>query len=95
MKFRDSVQNIADTTINMPRESEPSLNERAFVLQALRENIRLDGRAFDAFRDMELSFGDEYGVADVRLGKTRYCSLQPPLQTNGRCNTKRLEPAES
>lgn len=79
----------------MPRETEPSLNERAFVLQALRENIRLDGRAFDAFRDMELSFGDEYGVADVRLGKTRYCSLQPPLQTNGTCNTKGLETAES
>lgn len=57
--------------INMPRETEPSLNERSFVLQALRENIRLDGRALDAFRHMELSFGDEYGVADVRLGKTR------------------------
>ena len=56
----------------MPREAEPSLNERIFILQALRENIRLDGRAFNSFRDMELSFGDEYGVADVRLGKTRY-----------------------
>lgn len=56
----------------MPRETEPSLNERSFILQALRENIRLDGRAFDAFRDMELSFGDQYGVADVRLGETRY-----------------------
>lgn len=56
----------------MPRETEPSLNERSFVLQALRENIRLDGRALDAFRDMDLSFGDQYGVADVRLGKTRY-----------------------
>jgi exosome complex component RRP45 len=32
----------------------------------------LDGRAFDAFRKAELTFGDEYGVADVQLGKTRY-----------------------
>ena len=56
----------------MPREAEPSINERAFVLQALEENIRLDGRALDAFRDIDISFGDYYGVADVQLGKTRY-----------------------
>ncbi|KAF2141213.1 uncharacterized protein K452DRAFT_250971 [Aplosporella prunicola CBS 121167] len=55
----------------MPREAELSLNEREFLLQALGENVRLDGRAFDAFRDLDLTFGDEYGVADVRLGKTR------------------------
>lgn len=56
----------------MPREVEPSTNERTFVLQALRENTRIDGRAFDAFRDPQLSFGDEHGLADVRLGGTRY-----------------------
>ncbi|KAL2355896.1 ribosomal protein S5 domain 2-type protein [Cryomyces antarcticus] len=55
----------------MPREVEPSLNESDFLRQALRENIRLDGRAFDAFRPVEIEFGDEYGVVDVRLGKTR------------------------
>lgn len=56
----------------MPREAEPSLNERAFLLEALGEDIRLDGRALDAFREVEITFGDEYGVADVKLGKTRY-----------------------
>lgn len=55
----------------MPREVEPSLNEREFILAALRENTRLDGRAFDAYRDLTLDFGDEYGVVDLRLGKTR------------------------
>ncbi|KAH7125513.1 ribosomal protein S5 domain 2-type protein [Dendryphion nanum] len=55
----------------MPREAEISVNEREFIQQALQENIRLDGRAFDAFRPIELNFGDEYGVADVQLGKTR------------------------
>ncbi|CAG8961817.1 hypothetical protein HYFRA_00013993 [Hymenoscyphus fraxineus] len=55
----------------MPREVEPSVNERQFFEKALAENLRLDGRAFDQFRDLELSFGDEFGVADVRLGKTR------------------------
>lgn len=59
----------------MPREVEPSINERAFLLQALQENIRLDGRALDAYRQLDISFGDDYGVADVRLGKTRYPSL--------------------
>lgn len=56
----------------MPREAEPSLNEKAFVTQALlQEHLRLDNRAFDEYRPIELSFGDEYGTAEVRLGKTR------------------------
>ncbi|KAK4502292.1 hypothetical protein PRZ48_005717 [Zasmidium cellare] len=55
----------------MPREADPSNNEREFVLSALRENVRLDGRAFDQFRDVDLAFGEEYGAADVRIGKTR------------------------
>lgn len=55
----------------MPREADLSLNERAFTLQALREGIRLDGRPFDAYRELDITFGEEYGVADVRLGKTR------------------------
>ncbi len=55
----------------MPREAEPSLNERTFVLQALKEKIRLDNRGFDAFRNLQITFGDEYGVVDVRLGRTR------------------------
>ncbi|KAF2763310.1 exoribonuclease [Pseudovirgaria hyperparasitica] len=55
----------------MPRETEVSLNERDFILKALSEQVRLDGRKFDAFRSLELSFGQEYGVADVKLGKTR------------------------
>jgi exosome complex component RRP45 len=56
----------------MPREVEPSLNERQFVLQALQEDLRLDGRELDQYRPLELNFGEEYGVADVTLGKTRY-----------------------
>ncbi|KAI0597693.1 ribosomal protein S5 domain 2-type protein [Biscogniauxia sp. FL1348] len=55
----------------MPREAEPSLNERAFVVQALKEGLRVDGRALDEFRKLHLQFGDQYGLADVTLGKTR------------------------
>lgn len=61
----------------MPREAEISINEREFIKQALQEQIRLDGRAFDAFRPLELTFGEEYGVADVQLGKTRQVRLMP------------------
>lgn len=55
----------------MPRENEPSTNEQSFLLSALRENLRLDNRAFDQYRPISIEFGDEYGVADVRFGKTR------------------------
>lgn len=60
----------------MPREVDPSLNEKQFVTQALEENLRLDGREFDQYRPLELTFGEQYGVADVTLGKTRY---SPPF----------------
>lgn len=55
----------------MPREAAPSLNERAFILEALQEDARVDGRDLNAYRDIQISFGEEYGVADVRLGETR------------------------
>jgi exosome complex component RRP45 len=55
----------------MPREVELSINERAFTLEALQEGIRADGRQFDQYRPISLNFGDEYGVVDLSLGKTR------------------------
>lgn len=57
--------------LTMPREAEPSQNEKDFVLKAVREGHRLDARALDQFRPLDLKFGDQYGVADVTLGKTR------------------------
>ena len=55
----------------MPREAEPSQNEKTFILRALEDGQRLDGREFDQYRPLVLTFGDEYGVADAKLGKTR------------------------
>ena len=55
----------------MPREAEPSNVERTFILETLRQNIRVDGRAIDHFRPIDLNFGDDYGTATVSLGKTR------------------------
>ncbi|KFA46757.1 hypothetical protein S40293_08128 [Stachybotrys chartarum IBT 40293] len=54
----------------MPREAEPSLSERTFVSQALEEGLRIDSRSFEQYRPLTLTFGDEYGVAEVKLGKT-------------------------
>lgn len=69
----------------MPREAEPSLNERQFVTQALKEGLRLDGRELDQYRKLELTFGEQYGVVEVSLGKTKcvfstICSLFFPIQ---------------
>ena len=55
----------------MPREADISLNEKTFILDALREGVRLDGRALDAFRGIELTFGEDYGVVNVSMGRTR------------------------
>ncbi|KAG6012828.1 hypothetical protein E4U54_007281 [Claviceps lovelessii] len=55
----------------MPRDAEPSLSERTFLTKALHEGLRLDNRKFEQFRPIELSFGDDYGVVDVKCGKTR------------------------
>ncbi|KAG5981412.1 hypothetical protein E4U55_002970 [Claviceps digitariae] len=55
----------------MPRDAEPSLSERTFLTKALQEGLRLDNRKFEQFRPIELSFGDDYGVVDVKCGKTR------------------------
>lgn len=65
----------------MPREAEPSLNEKQFVLQALHDSVRLDGRELEQYRPLELTFGDQYGVADVTLGKTRYSPSLPNTST--------------
>lgn len=61
----------------MPQEAKLSVNEASFILNALREGIRLDGRPLDAYRDIQLSFGQEYGAVDVKLGKTRSAALVP------------------
>ena len=55
----------------MPREAEASVNEREFILQALQEQTRLDGRQFESHRNIDISFGEQYGVAEVHLGRTR------------------------
>lgn len=63
----------------MSREAPLSVAERDFILEALRENVRLDGRGADLFRPLNISFGEEHGHVKLQLGKTRYVSVSLSL----------------
>ncbi|KAH1027914.1 exosome complex component RRP45 [Dendroctonus ponderosae] len=57
--------------------------EKLFLVKNLTEWKRLDGRAFDEFRDLEIQFGKDWGSCFVSLGKTKVlaqvsCELQLP-----------------
>jgi exosome complex component RRP45 len=54
----------------MPREIEPPTVQRDFLLAALAEGKRLDGRLPLEMRDMQLRFGEELGWCECRLGQT-------------------------
>jgi len=67
----------------MPREAELSNIEKDFIREALKEQLRLDGRSFTDYRPIELTFGEEYGFVDLKLGKTKVavrisCEVTPP-----------------
>ncbi|RMZ74798.1 hypothetical protein DV737_g5721, partial [Chaetothyriales sp. CBS 132003] len=66
----DKASELLDK-VKMPRAVVISNIERSFILEALQEGIRVDGRLYDQFRPIQLEFGDRYGSATVRLGKTR------------------------
>ncbi|GAD93071.1 exosome complex endonuclease 2, putative [Paecilomyces variotii No. 5] len=54
----------------MSKEAPLSIAEREFIVEALQEDVRLDGRRFDEFRPLHISFEGEYGLVTVRLGRT-------------------------
>jgi exosome complex component RRP45 len=55
----------------MPRNLEISNVERNFVLEALSQGVRLDGRDMSESREIGLEFGNDYGTVTVNLGQTR------------------------
>ncbi|XP_030047639.1 exosome complex component RRP45 [Microcaecilia unicolor] len=64
---------------------EPPLSncEKSFLLKAIREGKRLDGRETYDYRNIKISFGTDYGCCIVELGRTRVlgqvsCELVPP-----------------
>nr|XP_040042533.1 exosome complex component RRP45 isoform X1 [Gasterosteus aculeatus aculeatus] len=60
--------------------------ERDFLLQAIAEKKRLDGRQTYDYRKMKITFGTDYGCCFVDLGKTRVmaqvsCELVAPKES--------------
>ncbi|XP_070711197.1 exosome complex component RRP45 [Pempheris klunzingeri] len=60
--------------------------ERQFLLKAIEEKRRLDGRQTYDYRKMKITFGTDYGCCFVDLGKTRVmaqvsCELVAPKES--------------
>lgn len=53
------------------RPPSPSIAEKEFVVEALKQGLRLDGRAALEMRQPMLRFGPDLGWVDCSLGKTR------------------------
>jgi len=53
------------------RETPVSTCEKNFMLEALWEGKRLDGRGWMDTRNLDISFGADWGSCQVTLGKTR------------------------
>ncbi|CAN2388869.1 U1 snRNA 3'-end processing [Pristimantis euphronides] len=65
------------------RETPLSNCERSFLLQAITDKKRVDGRQTYDYRNIKVTFGTEYGCCIVELGKTRVlgqvsCELVAP-----------------
>ncbi|KAK7807002.1 hypothetical protein U0070_015048 [Myodes glareolus] len=57
------------------KETPLSNCERRFLLRAIEEKKRLDGRQTYDYRNIRITFGTDYGCCIVELGKTRQSDL--------------------
>jgi len=48
-----------------------SKNEKAFIKNALKQQIRIDGRGLYDFRGLRINFGKNFGEVQIQLGRTR------------------------
>lgn len=68
------------------RDTPLSNCERQFLLKAIEERKRLDGRETYDYRNIKITFGVDYGFCMVDLGKTKvmaqvYCELVTPKES--------------
>ena len=61
------------------RPPSPSIPEKEFVVEALKQGLRLDGRAALEMRQPTLTFGPDLGWVDCSLGKTRHGFFPRPV----------------
>ncbi|KAJ1550107.1 hypothetical protein HK096_008714, partial [Nowakowskiella sp. JEL0078] len=52
-----------------------STNEKKFVINALKEGLRIDGRQLNDYRDIKIVFGESFGHVEILLGKTRVAAI--------------------
>ncbi|KIM32673.1 hypothetical protein M408DRAFT_312853 [Serendipita vermifera MAFF 305830] len=55
----------------MPRPTSPSIPEKEFLVSAIQQSLRLDGRPLTTLREPQLIFGSELGWVECVMGKTR------------------------
>uniref|UniRef100_A0A3P9MA88 Exosome complex component RRP45 n=2 Tax=Oryzias latipes TaxID=8090 RepID=A0A3P9MA88_ORYLA len=72
--------------IHTMKETPLSACERDFILKAIEEKKRLDGRQTYDYRKIKISFGTDYGCCFVDLGQTRVmaqvsCELVAPKES--------------
>ncbi|KAL9878851.1 exosome complex component Rrp45 [Glossina fuscipes fuscipes] len=53
------------------KEAPLSSCEKNFVIQAIKQNQRLDGRNNDEFRSLKINYGSDWGSVIVALGETK------------------------
>ncbi|KAI8060166.1 ribosomal protein S5 domain 2-type protein [Gongronella butleri] len=56
-------------------KNDPSTNESEFLLEALRNQQRVDGRGIYDMRSIDIAFGADYGHVKVQLGRTRITAI--------------------
>lgn len=54
------------------RPHSPSIPEKEFTYEALKQSLRLDGRGQLELRTPTITFGSELGWVECTFGKTRY-----------------------
>ncbi|XP_049848526.1 uncharacterized protein LOC126315317 [Schistocerca gregaria] len=65
------------------RDDLVSSNEKQFIINAINEERRIDGRGIFDYRALKISFGSKWGSVQVQLGQTRVlfvvsCEVVPP-----------------
>ncbi|KAJ1657083.1 3'-5'-exoribonuclease [Dispira simplex] len=55
----------------MVKERELSNNEREFVIEAIQQGLRVDGRSVEAQRDISVTYGEDFGNVQVAYGSTQ------------------------
>jgi len=81
-----------NTNLFEPGKSKP---ERAFIQGAAKQSARFDSRKLNEFRDVELTFGADWGTVTVSMGETKVlaqvsCDLGTPTSARGNEGTLHL-----